>query len=62
MKQKGLMEGIGDALVDGATIKWDYVAPYDGLSQEDREKMSLEDLEQYKEANMEKMHGWYVKR
>ena len=50
---------IGDALVDGATIKGDYVAPYDGLSQEDREKMSLEDLEQYKEANMEK-NAWMV--
>ena len=50
---------IGDALVNGSTIKWDYLLPYDGRSEEGKKTMSLDELEEHKEINMER-NAWAV--
>ena len=49
----------GDALVDGSIITWDYFLPYNGLSEEGRKTMSLDELEKHKETNMER-NAWAV--
>ncbi|CAG2257842.1 unnamed protein product [Mytilus edulis] len=50
---------IGDALVDGATICWEYFKPLHGLSQEDQDAMTPSDLDKHKAAMMEK-NAWAV--
>ena len=51
---EGTNASIGDALVDGGSIKWEYFTPYDGLSEEKINDMTVEDLESYAEYNMER--------
>ena len=36
---------IGDALVDGGSMKWEYFTPYDGLFEEQINDMAAKDLE-----------------
>ena len=50
---------IGDALVDGSALKWNYYATLDGLSQYEIENLSLIDLQKREEDCMEK-NAWRV--
>ncbi|XP_062616534.1 uncharacterized protein LOC134278232 [Saccostrea cucullata] len=50
---------IGDALVDGATLKWDAHKPLDELSDEEIQNLSSSDLEMRKEKALEK-NAWDV--
>ena len=50
---------IGDALVDGSALKWNYYGPLDGLSQDEIENLSLIDLQKREEDCIEK-NAWRV--
>ena len=44
---------IGDALVDGSALKWDYYGPFDGLEQDKIKKLSATELEEREADCME---------
>ena len=44
---------VGDAVIDGGTIKWDYFPRFDDLSDEEVQNMMLESYEQYEDRRME---------
>ena len=48
---------IGEALVDGSTLKWDYYGPLDGVDQNEIEKLSIQDIKQLEEKQCRKMPG-----
>ena len=48
---------IGDAHVDGGTIKWQCFESYHGLSSDNIDKMTIDQLETHKESVMEK-NAW----
>ena len=51
---------LGDALADGATIKWQYHKALEGLTEDEVEKISLEEIKGMEAECMEKMLGRYV--
>ena len=53
------LQCIGDAMVDGATLKWDIYKPFDGLSEEEVQHLSMSDVELLKEKAMCK-NAWAV--
>ena len=50
---------VGDAVIDGGTIKWDYFPRFDDLSDEEVQNMTLESYEQYEDNRMER-NAWRV--
>ena len=50
---------IGDALVDGGAMKWQYFGPFDDLSMEEIENLSITELKKREEECMEK-NAWKV--
>ena len=50
---------IGDALVDGTALKWDYFKPFDGLSDEEIKKLSATQVKEREAICMEK-NAWEV--
>ena len=51
---------LGDALADGATIKWQYHKALEGLTEDEVEKISLEEIKGMEAECMEKIFGRYV--
>ena len=45
---------IGDALVDGSALKWDYYGPFDGLEQDEIKKLSATELAETEADCMER--------
>lgn len=50
---------VGDAVIDGGTIKWDYFQRFDDLSDEEVQNMTLSSYEQYEDNRMER-NAWRV--
>ena len=53
---------IGDALVDGSALKWNYYGPLDGLTEEEVKNLSVTDLQKRENDCIEKMRGKLLKR
>ena len=49
---------IGDALVDGGSLKWEYYAQYHGLEEEELKRMSAKELEDLENDQMK--NSWRV--
>ena len=45
---------IGDALVDGSALKWNYYGPLDGLTEDEVKNLSVTELQQRENDCMEK--------
>ena len=52
---------IGDALVDGTALKWEYFKPFDGLTDEEIKKLSASEVKEREAIRMEK-NAWEVAR
>ncbi|CAB3976669.1 RNA-directed DNA polymerase from transposon X-element [Paramuricea clavata] len=50
---------IGDALVDGGSLKWQYYGPFDGLAEDEIDKLSISEVKKREEECMEK-NAWRV--
>ena len=50
---------IADSIVDGGTLPWENEKRFEGMSEEDIEEMSSEQLELYEKNRMER-NAWYV--
>jgi len=50
---------IGDAVVDGSTIDWEYHKRFDGLSEDEKSPSSLQEYEEMEEEQMRK-NAWKV--
>ena len=50
---------IGDALVDGSALKWNYYGPLDGLTEDEVKNLSVTELQQRENDCMEK-NAWKV--
>ena len=50
---------IGEALVDGASLQWNYYGPLDNLDEDEIKKLSVEDVKQLEEDAMQK-NVWRV--
>lgn len=50
---------IGDAVVDGSTIDWEYYKRFDGLSEDEISSLSLQEYEEMEEERMRK-NAWRV--
>jgi len=50
---------IGDALVDGIVLKWNYYGPLDGLTEDEVKNLSVTDLQKRENDCMEK-NAWKV--
>ena len=50
---------IADDIVDGGTLPWENEKRFEGMSEEEIEEMSLEELELYEKNRMEG-NAWYV--
>ena len=48
---------IGDLIVDGSTINWEFHKQFEGLTEEEISSLSLQEYEQHKKDRMEKMHS-----
>ena len=60
---KGSNAAIGDALVDGSTLKWNYYGPLDGLTEDEVKNLSVTDLQKRENDCMgKKMRGKLLKR
>ena len=44
---------VGDAICDGGSLLWEYRKPFDGLSDEEIEKMTVQELEEHELQRME---------
>jgi len=51
----------GDALADGSTIKWQYYKALEGLTDDEREQLTLEEIKSLEAECMEK-NAWQVCR
>lgn len=49
----------GDALADGSTIKWQYYKALEGLTEDELEKLTLEEIKSLEAECMEK-NAWQV--
>lgn len=54
---KELIFFVGDALADSSTKKWKYYSAIDGLTEEELQALSLEEVEELESKCMEKMLG-----
>ena len=52
---------IGDALVDGTALKWEYFKPFDGLTDTEIKKLSASEVKEREAICMEK-NAWEVAR
>ena len=50
---------IGDALVDGSALRWEYFKPFDGLTVEEIDALSVSEVKQKERDCMEK-NAWQV--
>lgn len=50
---------IGDALVDGGSLKWQYYGPFDDLAEDEIVKLSISEVKKREEECMEK-NAWRV--
>ncbi len=48
---------ISNTVVDGATIDWEKIKQFEGLTPIEVTKLSVKEFEQIEEARMQKMHG-----
>ena len=53
---------IGDALVDGGTLNWEYFPIFHGLTDDEMKNLSVEEHARNEEIRMEKMHGELQRR
>ena len=53
---------IGDALVDGSALKWNYYGPLDGLTEDEVKNLSVTELQQRENDCMEKNAWKLLKR
>ena len=49
----------GDALVDGASLRWDYFEPFEEMSREEVQELSSKEVEHKKSETMQK-NAWAV--
>eukprot|EP00794_Sanderia_malayensis_P010338 gene10338-11413_t len=52
---------IGDAVVDGSTIEWEFYKKFGGVTEDDVKKMSVKDYEETRRNKWRGMHGMFQK-
>ena len=50
---------IGDAVVDGGALQWETVSPLQGLTDEQIEQLTIEEIEE-REKNVSEINAWHV--
>ena len=50
---------IGDAMVDGGTLQWETVSPLQGLTDEQIEQLTIEEIKE-REKNVSEINAWHV--